>query len=226
MKKTVADQKMPNSTRCVAQGLSVSFALLLLLSALALSQASSPVYGAPGTALVAVNSWSHLTPGQQQALAPLMKDWDAMSAERQQKWLVFAAKFEKMTPVDQQRTLEKMSDWIKLTPQQRLAARENYIRSNKLEPDQRAQKWQEYQQLSDEEKMQLANHPEKKKLITNLPSPAESKEHKLQPLKKPNNLTAPPGTAIKPVLPLTTTPTVAASAATSAPASSAPTPQP
>ena len=226
MEKTVADKKMPNSTGRIAQGLSVFFVLFLLVSALLLSQASSPVYGAPGVASVAVNSWNHLTPGKQQALAPLMKDWDTMSVERQQKWLVFAEKFQKMTPADQQRTLEKMSDWVKLTPQQRLAARENYIRSNKLQPDQRAQKWQEYQQLSEEEKMQLASHPAKKKLITNLPSPAESKEQKLQPLKKPKNPTVPPGTANQPVTPSTTTPPVAASVSASAPASTVPTPQP
>ena len=185
MEKTVADHILPKVTGRLAQVLFVLAVLLILLSAsLLLTPARFfAAYGAPGVATATANSWDSLTLSQKQALGPLAKDWNSMPAERQKKWLVFAVKFQKMTPPDQQRALEKMSDWVKLTPEQRLAARENYIRSNKLQPDQRAQKWQEYQQLSDEEKIQLANHPQKKKLITNLPSPSESKEKKLQPLK-------------------------------------------
>jgi hypothetical protein len=145
-------------------------------------------------------------------LAPLAKDWAGLSSDRKQKWLVFATKFQKMKPADQKRALEKMDEWVKLTPEQRLSARESYIRSNNLEPDLRAQKWQEYQQLSDEQKAQLASHHDKKKLITNLPTPAESKEKKLQPLKTPS----------KPATSLAATPTasqpVATPVATDAPA--------
>jgi len=130
------------------------------------------------------NSWDSLNAGQKQALGPLQQDWNTLTPDRKKKWLVFADKFQKMKPEDQQRAQQKMETWVKLTPEQRLAARENYIRSNKLEPDQRAQKWEEYQQLSDEQKAKLASH-EKKKLVTNLPTPAESKEKKLQPLKTP-----------------------------------------
>ncbi len=152
---------------------------------------------APASA--SADSWNNLTPLQRQALAPLVRDWPNFSSEHRQKWLVFAAKFQKMTPDVQKRAQEKMDAWAKLTPEQRLAARENYIRSNKLEPDQRAQKWQEYQQLTPEQRAQLASHPDKKKLITNLPSPAESKEKKLQPLKKPKKpVSATPAPAAKP----------------------------
>jgi len=139
----------------------------------------------PAPATTGSASWNSLTAQQKQALAPLAKDWAGYPADRKQKWLVFADKFQKMKPEDQQRAQEKMAAWTKLTPEQRLAARENYIRSNKLPPEQRAQKWQEYNQLPDDQKAQLASHPDKKKLVTNLPTPAESKEKKLQPLKAP-----------------------------------------
>lgn len=212
----MATNLIPKIAGKIAQALTVLVALLMLPSVLLLSPVSVFANGATTTA--PASSWNKLTPEQKQALGPLMNDWPAMSAERQQKWLVFSTKFQKMTPVDQKRALEKMSDWVKLTPQQRLAARENYIRSNKLQPDQRAQKWQEYQQLTDEEKMQLASRPEKKKLITNLPSPAESKQQKLQPLKKPANPT--------PLSGIVTAPTVLSGIAPSTASASAVTPRP
>lgn len=189
----------------------VTLAIFLLLPSKG-HALDTPAAPAPTTA----NSWNHLTPIQKRALAPLEKDWASLSADRKQKWLVFADRFQKMKPEDQKRAQDKMDAWVKLTPEQRLAARENYIRSNMLEPDQRAQKWQEYQQLSDEQKAQLANHPDKKKLITNLPTPAESKEKKLQPLKTPKKpisasqptapasaplVTAPAPTPVLPVAP-------------------------
>ena len=141
--------------------------------------------------------WNSLSTAQKQALGPLSNEWATMSQDRQKKWLLFADKFQKMTPEDQARTQGKMADWFKLTPEQRLAARENYIRSNKLQPDQRTQKWEEYQQLSEEQKARLASH-EKKKLITNLPTPAESKEQKLQPLKTPKKPVTAATTASQP----------------------------
>ena len=166
---------------------SLIFALVLAVFLFAPSKGHAvdtpPPVSAPASAS---NSWNNLTPLQKQALAPLAKDWGSFSSERKQKWLVFSTKFQKMSPDDKKRALEKMDAWTKLTPEQRLAARENYIRSNKYQPEQRKQKWDEYNQLPEDEKAQLASHPEKKKLITNLPTPAESKETRLQPLKTPN----------------------------------------
>ncbi|MET3108482.1 cell division protein FtsN [Oxalobacteraceae bacterium GrIS 2.11] len=143
----------------------------------------------------APNAWNSLSPIQKQALAPLAKDWDSLPADRKQKWLAIAAKYEHMSPEDQKRAQEKMDAYVKLTPEQRRAVRENYLRSNKYEPEQRKQKWDEYNQLPEDERTQLANHPEKKKLITNLPTPAESKEQKLQPLKTPKKPAGSPITA-------------------------------
>jgi hypothetical protein len=172
--------------------------LLTLLVAFALICCATPASHAAAPAGV---QWGSLSPIQQQALGPLSGSWNTLTPDRQQKWLAFAGKYQKMSPADQQRAQQKMDTWIKLTPEQRLAARENYIRSNKLQPDQRAQKWQEYQQLSDEQKAQLASRA-KKPLITNLPTPAESKETKLQPLKTPKKTgVAAPAAAARPLAP-------------------------
>lgn len=138
-----------------------------------------------------VDSWNSLTPSQKQALQPLAGEWDTFPPDRKKKWMVFAEKFQKMSPDEQKRVQEKIQEWVKLTPEQRLAARENYIRSNKLQPDQRTLKWQEYQQLTEEQKAELSSHREQKNLLTTLPTPEESRLKKLQPLKKPHRMTPP-----------------------------------
>jgi len=141
--------------------------------------------------LVQNKSWENLTPAQQQTLAPLASDWNSFTPARRQKWLAMADKFQKMNPDEKKHIQDKMQAWTKLTPTQRAAARENYLRSNTLQPEQRDQRWQEYQQLTEEKKVQLMQHREKKKLITTLPTPAESKVQPLQPLKKPHTRTEP-----------------------------------
>ncbi len=150
------------------------------------------------TAPAVTGGWNTLTLSEQQALGPLQTEWNQLGPDQKKKWLLFASKYQQMKPEEQTRAQEKMQTWVKLTPEQRLAARENYLRSNNLHPDQRNQKWQEYQQLTDEQKTQLASHPEKKKLITALPTPAESRETKLQPLKTPHKSAAAPAPALVP----------------------------
>jgi hypothetical protein len=141
---------------------------------------------AGATQLAQNENWENLTPSQKQTLAPLANEWNNFVPDRKQKWLVMANKFQKMSPEERQRIQEKMQAWTKLTPAERAVARENYLRSNKLQPEQRTQHWQEYQQLPEVQKEQFAQHKEKKKLITNLPTPAESKVAPLPPLKKPH----------------------------------------
>ena len=128
-------------------------------------------------------AWVKLTAIQQKTLAPLATEWNKFEADGKKKWLEIADKFQSMKQAEQARVQQKMQAWSKLTPEQRVMVRENYIRSNKLKPDQRNEKWKEYQQLSNAQKLQLAAHSDKKNLVTNLPSPAESKLKKLQPLK-------------------------------------------
>lgn len=201
---------------------SLIFALVLAVFLFAPSRGHAVDTTPPAPATTS-SAWNNLTPLQKQALAPLSKEWGSFSSDRKQKWLVFATKFQKMSPDDQKRALEKMDAWTKLTPEQRLAARENYIRSNKYQPEQRKQKWDEYNQLPEDEKAQLASHPEKKKLITNLPTPAESKETRLQPLKTPNKpASSTPVKSVSAASHQATSPAPASAPVTTVPTSAAP----
>ncbi len=117
--------------------------------------------------------WADLTPAQQQALAPLAPEWDRLDSFRKNKWLAIGNKYSSMKPDEQQRVQERMRDWIKLTPEQRRMARESYARAKKLNPDQKSAKWDEYQQLPEEQKKKLAEAAAaSRKRVATLPSPA------------------------------------------------------
>lgn len=162
------------------------FAIILLGIHYGYAADSSTVIPPRSIQLAQNSSWKNLTPSQQQALAPLAKEWDSMETNRKDKWLIIANKFQKMSPEEKIRVQDKMNEWVKLTPAQRTAARENYLRSNKVQPDQRTQQWQEYQQLTEEQKAQLSKRQSQKNIITNLPTPEQSKIDKLPPLKTPH----------------------------------------
>ena len=101
-------------------------------------------------------SWNELTPAQQHALAPLAGEWNKLESGRKEKWLVIGNKFASMTPEQQSRLQERMREWIKLTPAQRRAVRESYARATKLDAEKKSAHWQQYQQLTDEQKKKLA----------------------------------------------------------------------
>lgn len=145
--------------------------------------------------------WAELTPAQQQALAPLASEWDKLDGFRKNKWLAIGNKYASMKPDEQQRVQERMRDWIKLTPEQRRLARESYVRAKKLGPDQKSAKWEQYQQLPEEEKKKLAADAASKKHVATLPPPAaQGKQSKTIP---------PIKAAPKPVLEQSVTPQAA-----------------
>ena len=108
------------------------------------------------------DSRNKLTPAQKQTLAPLASEWNGFMPTRRQKWIVIANRVQKMNPEEQQRVQNKMQARITLTPGHRTAARENYLRSSKIQPEKRCQQWQEYQQVTEEQKVRLARYPDKK----------------------------------------------------------------
>jgi len=113
--------------------------------------------------------WSALTGAQQQALAPLSADWSRLDSAHKKKWLAIGNKFPSMKPEERIRIQNRMREWIKLSPQQRRIARENYWRAKKIAPDQKSAHWQEYQQLSEEQKKALAATAANKKRVVRLP---------------------------------------------------------
>jgi hypothetical protein len=119
--------------------------------------------------------WRALTPAQQLVLQPLQGEWDQMDGLRKQKWLQLANRFATMKPEEQQRMQERMREWAKLTPQQRELARETYARARRIAPDQKTASWENYQQLTDEQKKKLAASTAGRKATSVVPSQASGK---------------------------------------------------
>lgn len=150
--------------------------------------ATNPVRrGAPVKHVVAPAnpSWAELTPAQQNGLQPLANEWDKLDPFRKSKWLAIGNKFAKMKPEEQQRMHDRMREWVKLTPEQRRAARESYTRAKRLNSDQKSARWQQYQQLPEEQKKKLAaDEAARKHGATVLPPTGQGKHRKtLAPIK-------------------------------------------
>lgn len=101
-------------------------------------------------------TWASLTPAQQQALAPLQREWPAIDGTRKQKWLEVAAKFPRMPADERQRVQARMADWARMTPADRAGARMQYQEVKRVPAEERQAKWQAYQALSPEERSSLA----------------------------------------------------------------------
>ena len=99
--------------------------------------------------------WEQLNPKQQQALATLQPRWNSLAPNAQKKWLEVAERYQKMSPAEQQRVQERIQDWMALTPEQRRQARENFREAKQVPTQKRQEKWQQYQQLPDDEKRRL-----------------------------------------------------------------------
>jgi hypothetical protein len=133
-------------------------------------------------------TWQALTTAQQLALVPLAGEWDSMDSLRKEKWIAIGNRYARMSPAEQNRIQERMRDWIKLTPEQRRTVRQSYASTKKWDADQKSAQWQQYLQLSDEQKAQLAKQklsqipvtaisraiPKPKSLLPIAPEPARA----------------------------------------------------
>jgi len=174
------------------------------------ASAPAPAPTKPVVAPIAMEKplWKDLSAAQQRALDPLKGEWDKLEGLRKQKWLEIANRYNGMKPDEQMRVQERMRDWVRLTPDQRRMVRENFARSQKVAPSpgQKSVQWEQYQQLPEEQKKQLADKAPKKQ-VANPPTPTQSKIQTVQPVKR-----AVPGSA----------PAVTAPGAASAPAATVP----
>lgn len=103
--------------------------------------------------------WRDLSNAQQVALAPLEPEWDRMEGPRKRKWIEMSARFASLSASEQQRVHERMRQWMRLTPAQRELARENYSRASRVAQGDKAADWENYKQLSADQKRKLANSP-------------------------------------------------------------------
>lgn len=153
--------------------------------------------------------WSELSPQRQEALKPLAGEWDKLTDLGKKKWLVVADKYPTMKPDDQKRLQTRMGDWVKLTPEQRRVARENYKSVKAVPTEQKKAEWQQYQQLPETQKKQLAAAGEAKK-------PVKQKAARRQ-LANANAAKAAPGKGAAPPKAGTATPPTQQAAAPAAP---------
>ncbi|VVD77621.1 putative transmembrane protein [Pandoraea aquatica] len=114
--------------------------------------ASAPLAALPSPG----GAWAKLNAAQQEALAPLSQDWNRMSDRQREKWVEIAKRFQTLSPEGRKRLHDRMADWVRLTPEQRQLARESYQNAKTLPPERKAQVWQQYQQLTEEQKKRLA----------------------------------------------------------------------
>lgn len=81
--------------------------------------------------------WATLTPMQQEALAPIAKEWEAMPEKQQKRLLATTKSYAKLSPELKQRFQTRLTEWSKLTPEQRNRAREKYQAFHKIPKEKR-----------------------------------------------------------------------------------------
>jgi hypothetical protein len=101
-------------------------------------------------------AWKALSAPQQQALAPLQRDWGSIDSARRQKWLEVAARFPTMPADERVRVQARMAEWARLTPAERTQARLQFQEVRQLPAEERNAKWQAYRALPEAERKSLA----------------------------------------------------------------------
>ncbi|WP_246542115.1 DUF3106 domain-containing protein [Collimonas antrihumi] len=147
----------------------------------------------------AAPAWNELSAVQKHVLEPLAPDWDKLKPATKKKWLEISGRYASMTPAEQERLQARMRGWVTLTPEQRRIARENYARANKLDTEQRALRWQQYQQLSEQQKAELAEQATPRhKRVTTLPPTTLNKSKPAAPVKLATPANQEPTAAVTP----------------------------
>jgi Protein of unknown function (DUF3106) len=160
-------------------------------------------------------TWASLTPVQQQALAPLQRDWAGIDQSRKQKWLVIASRFPTLPADERKRVQERMTEWTHMTPAQRNSARLQFNEARQVSAEERQAKWQAYQALPEAERQSLAQRAKPVvKTVAGAPAPVVagagsngktgdlSRANPADGTTKRNVVQAPVGDQVKPVAPV------------------------
>jgi hypothetical protein len=100
-------------------------------------------------------SWRELQPHQQASLKPLEREWELMELENKKKWLELSQRFPKMSAPEQARVQTRMVEWAKLSPKERGQARLNYQEALLIPAPHRQARWETYQALPAEQRLEL-----------------------------------------------------------------------
>lgn len=101
--------------------------------------------------------WAALTSEQQDALAPLKRDWPGIDAARRRKWMELANRFSTLPAPEQQRVQARMTEWAQMSPDERARARLHFQETRKLSPQERKARWDAYMALPADERRALAS---------------------------------------------------------------------
>ncbi len=143
--------KKKSTARLTLWGLVLASALQSqgILNAQEVRAASAPVVeeGLP---------WSSLSPQYRTALAPLQPQWASLSSSTKEKWVGVAKRMASMERPERERIQERMADWARLTPVERGQARLHFQEARQVSAEVRSEQWKRYNELSADEKRQLA----------------------------------------------------------------------
>jgi hypothetical protein len=79
------------------------------------------------------------------------------------KWIQLANRYDNLSDSEKERLKARMADWSKLPIQEKRIARNNYLETLSISNDRKLEAWEAYQQLSPEEKKQLAEQAQQRK---------------------------------------------------------------
>jgi hypothetical protein len=181
---------------CPADGLRRIAAMAVGAASMLLALASPAQELSTAAAGRSAPEWQALTPEQQDALAPLHRDWAGIDAVRRQKWLEIAARFPSLPPDERNRIQARMEDWAKLSPAERGQARLQFQETRQISPQQRAALWDAYLALPTEQRQALA---ERAKTVPRAPA-AKSGSTTAAPPDRPAAKAAAAPTAVAPTL--------------------------
>jgi hypothetical protein len=171
--KTLDQQYRITSFRTVVFYLPLLLAIFVgLMAQTPLKAQSLPLIG--GSSLAKASNWSDLSTVQKDVLSSLEEDWPNLTVEQRVKWIQLANRFDNLTEAEKERLRARMADWSKLPSNEKRIARANFLKAQSISNDQKLEAWEAYQQLSAEEKKELAEHAlskkQKKPSLVNSPS--------------------------------------------------------
>ena len=99
--------------------------------------------------------WSELTARQQQVLEPFAEQWNSLPIEEKRAWKALAERFPRLSAGERRHAEKRINEWALLTPEQRKLARQNFRLAKELPRDERVAQWEQYQNMTDEQRQVL-----------------------------------------------------------------------